>query len=68
MSNILHTLGNKSFKDKRDRKDAQGRSVGYKNGLKLNADLAEADSWSVEQIEARSDLLVGQVMSMFALK
>lgn len=68
ISGFNSALGNKSFKDKRDRKDAQGRSVGYKNGLKLNADLAEADSWSVEQIEARSDLLVGQVMSMFALK
>lgn len=68
ISGFNSALGNKSFKDKRDRKDAQGRSVGYKNGLKLNADLAEADSWSVEQIEARSDLLVGQVMSIFALK
>ena len=68
ISGFNSALGNKSFKDKRDRKDALGRSVGYKNGLKLNADLAEADSWSVEQIEARSDLLVGQVMSMFALK
>jgi hypothetical protein len=54
--------------DKRDRKDAQGRSVGYKNGLKLNADLAEVDSWSVAQIEARSDVLVDQVMAMFAIK
>ena len=43
-------------------------SVGYKNGLKLNADLAEADSWSVEKIEARSDVLVGQVMAMFSMK
>lgn len=68
ISGFNSALGNKSFKDKRDRKDAQGRSVGYKNGLKLNADLAEADSWSVEKIEARSDLLVGQVMSMFAMK
>lgn len=68
ISGFNSALGNKSFKDKRDRKDAQGRSVGYKNGLKLNSDLADADSWSVEQIEARSDLLVDQVMSMFAMK
>lgn len=68
ISGFNSALGNKSFKDKRDRKDAQGRSVGYKNGLKLNADLAEADSWSVEKIEARSDVLVGQVMAMFSMK
>lgn len=68
ISGFNSALSNKSFKDKRDRKDAQGRSVGYKNGLKLNADLAEADSWSVEKIEARSDVLVGQVMAMFSMK
>lgn len=68
ISGFNSALGNKSFKDKRDRKDAQGRSVGYKNGLKLNADLAEADSWSVGKIEARSDVLVGQVMAMFSMK
>jgi hypothetical protein len=34
----------------------------------LNADLAESDLWSVEQIEARSEVLVGQVMAMFAMK
>jgi hypothetical protein len=68
ISGFNSALGNKSFKDKRDRKDAQGRSVGYKNGLKLNADLAESDLWSVEQIETRSEVLVGQVMAMFAMK
>jgi hypothetical protein len=68
ISGFNSALGNKSFKDKRDRKDAQGRSVGYKNGLELNADLAEADSWSVGKIEARSDVLVGQVMAMFSMK
>ena len=61
-------MGNKCFKDKRDRKDSQGRSVGYKNGLKLNGHPAETDSWSVEQIEARSDVLVDKVMAMFAIK
>jgi hypothetical protein len=68
ISGFNSALGNKSYKDKRDRKDAQGRSVGYKNGLKLNADLAEVDSWSVAQIEARSDVLVDQVIAMFAIK
>jgi hypothetical protein len=68
ISGFNSALGNKSFKDKRDRKDAEGRSVGYKNGLKLNVDLAEADSWSVEKIEARSNVLVGQVLSIFSLK
>lgn len=51
------TLSNKRFKDKRDRTDSEGRAVGYKNGLKLNAELATADAWSVEQIDARTTML-----------
>ena len=38
ISGFNSALGNKSFKDKRDRTDSKGREVGYKNGLKLNAD------------------------------
>lgn len=61
-------LGNKSFEDKRGRMDRQGRAVGYKNGLKLNEDLATATSWSVEQIDARTTKLVQQVSALFRLQ
>jgi hypothetical protein len=67
ISGFNSALGNKSFEEKRDRTDRQGRSVGYKNGLKLNEDLANATSWSMEQIDTRTTKLVQQVMSIFRL-
>jgi Protein of unknown function DUF262/Protein of unknown function (DUF1524) len=67
ISGFNSVLGNKSFKDKRDRTDSKGREVGYKNGLKLNADLATAEAWSVEQIDARTTALVNQVVVLFAM-
>ena len=67
ISGFNGALGNKSFKDKRDRQDSKGREVGYKNGLKLNAELATAEAWSVTQIDARTVRLVDQVMSQFAM-
>lgn len=67
ISGFNSALGNKSFKDKRDRTDSEGRAVGYKNGLKLNAELAIAEAWSVPQIEARTITLVDQVVKLFAM-
>ena len=68
ISGFNSALGNKSFNDKRDRTDSQGREVGYKNGLKLNAELATAEAWSVAQIDVRTKKLVEQVMSLFTMK
>ena len=67
ISGFNSALGNKSFEAKRNRTDGEGRAVGYKNGLKLNAELATAESWSVEQIDARTTTLVDQVISLFAM-
>lgn len=60
------TLSNKSFEEKRDRQEA-GLAVGYKNGLGLNEDLANAERWSVEQINARAAKLVDRAMEIFKL-
>lgn len=67
ISGFNSALGNKNFEDKRDRVDRQGRAVGYKNGLKLNEDLAAAAGWSVDQIDSRTDKLVQQVTQLFKL-
>lgn len=67
ISGFNSALGNKSFRDKRDRTDSKGRQVGYKNGLKLNAELANAEAWSVQQIDARTTTLVDQVVRLFAM-
>jgi hypothetical protein len=68
ISGFNSALGNKSFDDKRDRMDRQGRAVGYKNGLKLNVDLANATSWSVDKIDLRTKKLVQQVTKLFKLQ
>lgn len=61
------SLGNKSFHEKRDRKDKKGRPVGYKNGLQLNAELANTDCWSAEQIKERTIRLAKELTQRFSL-
>jgi hypothetical protein len=60
-------LSNKSFEEKKHRKDTAGRSIGYANGLALNAYLMATDTWTAEQIEERTELLADQVVARFAL-
>jgi hypothetical protein len=61
------TLGNKSFVDKRDRTDAKGRFIGYRNGLALNAALATKVVWTVTDIEARTKELASCAIARFPL-
>ena len=61
------TLGNKSFAEKRDRTDPQGRFIGYRNGLALNQQLATKESWTVEDIEDRTKALAEKVIARFPL-
>lgn len=61
------SLGNRSFAEKRDRVDANGNFIGYRNGLSLNADLAERDSWGVDAIVARTAQLAADAMAAFPL-
>lgn len=67
ISGYNSTLGNKSFLDKRDRMTRDKRPVGYNNGLYLNQELAEAESWSVAQIERRTAEMVDKALTMFSL-
>lgn len=61
------TLGNKSFAEKRDRTDPQGRYIGYRNGLALNQHLATKESWTVEDIKDRTSALAEKVVARFPL-
>lgn len=61
------TLGNRSFAEKRDRKDANGNYVGYRNGFNLNAQLAQEETWTVEKIVARTDEMVAEALKLFAM-
>ena len=60
-------LGNKSFVEKRDRTDSNGRQIGYRNGLSLNEALAAKEAWTVADIEARTRSLADQVLARFPL-
>lgn len=60
------TLSNKSFQEKRDRTDDKGNYIGYRNGLNLNEDLKDLDSWSQEQIVARTQSLSSAAIEFFA--
>lgn len=58
-------LGNKSFVEKRDRQDSNGRPIGYRNGLSLNAELVSKDSWTASDIEERTNALADKVIARF---
>ena len=60
-------LGNKSFVEKRDRQDSKGLPIGYKNGFSLNAELATRESWTADDIEARTKVLADKVIGRFPL-
>ena len=60
-------LGNKSFSEKKERKDANGQYIGYRNGLNLNEDVCDKEKWTVEAIIERTDRLVRIILEMFRL-
>lgn len=60
-------LSNMSFDKKRDRKNSDGKYIGYKNGLEINKELADRDAWTIEDIKDRTKRLVTEVAGMFSL-
>ena len=58
-------LSNKSFVEKKERKDKNGRFIGYRNGFNLNDDVCDKDEWTVDIIKDRTDRMVKKIMSMF---
>ncbi len=59
------TLGNRSFSEKRDRTDADGNFVGYRNKLNLNEDIVSLDRWSEAEIVARTAHLANRAVDAF---
>jgi hypothetical protein len=60
-------LSNASFAMKRDRKDSKGNYIGYRNGLNLNAGLADRETWSDSEILERTEQLAADAMAAFPL-
>lgn len=61
------SLGNKSFDEKKDRKDTEGNWIGYRNGLRLNDDVVTETEWTAEHIERRTKRLANLVLDTFPL-
>ena len=67
MTGYNSALSNYSFEKKRDRTDKQGNYIGYKNHLSINADIANKEKWTIEDIRQRTDVLVNQLLLLFKL-
>ena len=61
------SLSNLAFEAKRDRINKQNRFVGYKNGLEINAEIAQKESWTIKDIEARTEALVEKLTTIYKL-
>jgi hypothetical protein len=60
-------LGNLSLSKKQDRKNNEGKYIGYKNGLILNNSIMDTTNWSKEKIEDRTNYLVEKSLNIFKL-
>jgi uncharacterized protein with ParB-like and HNH nuclease domain len=58
------SLSNMSFDKKRDRKKG-GKNIGYKNGLYLNREIQDKNSWTIEDIRYRTTNLVSTALELF---
>ena len=65
MTGYNSNLGNKSFDQKKNRKNADGNEIGYKNGLYLNNDVVKEDRWTIGLINNRTDKLVAEALELF---
>lgn len=62
-------LYNRPFKEKRDLKDEKsGNYIGYKNGIHLNQFLVKKQSWTVEHIQERTEILIKEAANRFKLR
>lgn len=74
LNNYVHTIGNLTitgynstlsnldFDKKKNRKNSEGKDVGYRNGLYLNEDVVAAEKWTIDKIKARTEKLVKEVI------
>ncbi|MGN6025015.1 DUF262 domain-containing protein [Alcaligenes faecalis] len=68
ISGYNSALGNKSFEEKQNRLDGEGRKVGYNNGLYLNQALVVEEDWTINKLKDRTDQLVTEVMNKYSLR
>lgn len=62
------SLGNKSFVEKMNRKDAKGNWIGYRNGLNLNSDVVTESEWTAEHIQKRTERIADLIIAKYPLQ
>ena len=79
MEKYVHTLGNltitgynqnlsnMSFTDKRDRKNKDGKDIGYRNGLFLNEDVVNQEEWTIDKIKKRTEKLIEILINLYVM-
>lgn len=60
-------LSNLSLIKKQERKNNEGKYIGFKNGLMLNELVKDTSSWTKENIEQRTNELVEKAIEIFKL-
>jgi hypothetical protein len=60
-------LSNLSLIKKQERKNNEGKYIGFKNGLMLNELVKDTSSWTNKNIEQRTDELVEKAIELFKL-
>ncbi len=61
-------LSNLSFDDKKNRKNENGKYIGYKNGLEINKSIVRKKKWTVDDIDSRTENLVNELLKMYSMK
>lgn len=59
------SLSNRSFEEKKERKDNKGNYIGYRNGLNLNSDVVDKDKWTIENIKNRTNDIVKRIIEKY---
>jgi len=67
LTGFNQNLSNFDFITKRDRKNREDNFIGYKNGLFLNEDLKDRDSWVEGDIKIRTNKLIDVVLEIFKI-
>tara|TARA_R110001583_G_scaffold125021_3_gene276481 strand:+ start:2296 stop:4089 length:1794 start_codon:yes stop_codon:yes gene_type:complete len=60
-------LSNLPLDKKQDKKDKDGKNIGFKNGLYINEKLKDTPIWQKYNIETRTDELVSKALEIFTL-
>ncbi|MFZ1704895.1 MAG: DUF262 domain-containing HNH endonuclease family protein [Saprospiraceae bacterium] len=60
-------LSNLSLIKKQERKNSEGKFIGFKNGLMLNEAVKDTTKWTKQNIEDRTEYLVKKALEIFKL-